>query len=160
MTYLDGMLELMSPSRNHDLIKTCLARLVEAWAEERGIDITGLGSWTLMKQAKRGGLEPDECYLVGEPFDDETRFPDLAVEVAWSRWKISKLDVYRRLGVREVWVWRDRQIHIHSLGPDGYTESRDSAVMPGVDLVLLARLAEMANQSTAVRELRQALRGA
>lgn len=158
MTYLDGALELMSPSRNHDLIKTCLARLVEAWAEERGIAITGLGSWTLRQKKKKRGLEPDECYLIGEPFDDEDRVPDLALEVAFPRWKISKLDVYQGLGVREVWVWRSRRIHLYSLSENGYTEIEKSAALAGIDTVLLARLCEQLNQSAAVRDLREALR--
>jgi Uma2 family endonuclease len=31
IAYLDGVLEFMSPPSNHEAIKTCLARLVEAY---------------------------------------------------------------------------------------------------------------------------------
>jgi Uma2 family endonuclease len=158
LTYLDGMLEIMSPSQSHDSIKECLGRLVEAWAEERGIDITGLGSWTLRRRKKRGGVEPDACYIVGEPFDDERRFPDLAIEVVWTSWKVSKLEVYRRLKVHEVWVWRRGRIHVYVLHDGEYVEGEQSTVFAGIDLVLLARLAETRNQSAAVRELRALVR--
>jgi Uma2 family endonuclease len=160
LTYLDGMLEIMSPSRSHDSIKECLGRLVVAWADERGIDITGLGSWTLRKRKRRGGLEPDACFIVGEPFDDDRRFPDLAIEVVWSSWKVSKLEVYRRLKVREVWVWRRGRIHVYALHDGEYVEGEHSAVLPGIDLALLVRLAETRNQSAAARELRAAMRSA
>jgi hypothetical protein len=66
--------------------------------------------------------------------------------------------VYRGLGVREVWVWRSRQIHVYRLDAGNYEEVPASAILPDVDLALLARLAEHANQSAAVRELRAALR--
>jgi Uma2 family endonuclease len=55
ITYLEGVLELMSPSRNHEQDKTLVARLVEAYAEELGIDLVGMGSWTLKrKEVQRG----------------------------------------------------------------------------------------------------------
>ncbi|MEQ1568911.1 MAG: hypothetical protein ABMA64_24955 [Myxococcota bacterium] len=43
MAYLDGALQLMSPSRDHERIKSYLGRLVETWALEprspRGLDL-------------------------------------------------------------------------------------------------------------------------
>jgi Uma2 family endonuclease len=42
VTYLEGELELMSPSQDHEAIKTLLARLLEAYAEDRDIDLNGL----------------------------------------------------------------------------------------------------------------------
>jgi Uma2 family endonuclease len=43
MTYLEGVLELMSPSRDHEEIKKCLARLLEISALERGLPLNGYG---------------------------------------------------------------------------------------------------------------------
>ena len=63
LTYLDGELELMSPSRPHEGIKKCIARLLETWALERGIDLDGFGSWTIRAQrARRGHLEVGAGY--------------------------------------------------------------------------------------------------
>ena len=42
MAYLDGALEIMSPSRKHETIKTVVGRLIELYALERGISLTGL----------------------------------------------------------------------------------------------------------------------
>ncbi|MBI5543642.1 MAG: Uma2 family endonuclease, partial [Deltaproteobacteria bacterium] len=34
VSYLDGAMEIMSPSSSHELIKKRIARLLEAWSEE------------------------------------------------------------------------------------------------------------------------------
>src|SRR5260370_28359932 len=66
MTYLEGTLELMSPSTNHEDIKKRIARLLEAWALDRSVELTGFGSATYRSTAKQRGLEPDECYCLGK----------------------------------------------------------------------------------------------
>src|SRR5271166_5496985 len=50
ITYLRGELELMSPSTDHEQIKKTIARLVEAFAEERALDLNGVGSWTIKRR--------------------------------------------------------------------------------------------------------------
>ena len=81
VTYIGGVLELRSPSIHHEMIKKTLARLVEAYADELGLDLYGIGSWTLKSKLKKLGIEPDECYSLGKP----GRVPDLAIEVVWTR---------------------------------------------------------------------------
>src|SRR5437879_2124724 len=72
--YLDGEIELMSPSRAHEKRKSKLAALLETWLAESRPDYDAVGSWTLKKEIERAGAEPDECYL----FDDfEKDVPDL-----------------------------------------------------------------------------------
>jgi hypothetical protein len=44
MTYLEGRLELMSPSETHDEERKLIARLLETWADERDVDLRGFGS--------------------------------------------------------------------------------------------------------------------
>src|SRR5262245_22232420 len=56
MTYRDGELELMAPGWDHETDKKKLARLLEAWSEERGLVFEGYGSWTLKRKAKQAGL--------------------------------------------------------------------------------------------------------
>src|SRR5258708_7092417 len=82
VTYLRGELELMSPSNDHEAIKTTIARLVEAYADERGIDLNGIGSWTIRKREAERAAEPDECYVMG-PAKGRDK-PDLAIEVVWT----------------------------------------------------------------------------
>src|SRR4051794_16559865 len=64
LTYDTGRLEIMSPSTLHERVKTVLGRLIEAYADEMGILIEGLGSTTFDREDLQKGLEPDECYYV------------------------------------------------------------------------------------------------
>jgi Uma2 family endonuclease len=113
LTYLEGELELRSPSIQHEGIKSLIGRLIEAYADDLGLELNAYGSWTLKKASRARGIEPDECYVVGNRTNP--RAPDLAIEVAWTSWSIDKLDVYRGLGVREVWVWEDGRIRVNVL---------------------------------------------
>jgi hypothetical protein len=47
MAYLEGALELLSPSKDHEQIKSYVGRLIEAYALARGIDLSPYGAWTL-----------------------------------------------------------------------------------------------------------------
>ena len=155
MTYLKGALELMSPSINHEAIKTLVARLVEAYAEEEGLALNGYGSWTLRSQPKERGLEPDECYVLGT---HEPDVPDLAIEVAYGRGGLDKLAVYEGLGVREVWVWFEGALDVYVLKAGGYERVAASELLPGLDLALLLRFVDHRNQTASVRAYRQARR--
>lgn len=62
--YLDGSLELMSPSTNHEHIKTHLGRIIEAYLLHLGIEFNGFGAWTVRNKRGKAVLEPDECYLL------------------------------------------------------------------------------------------------
>lgn len=154
ITYLEGELELMSPSWNHEGIKKCLARLLEAFAEERLLPLNGFGAWTLKRRARDSAIEPDECYCLGP----RRRVPDLAIEVIWTHPAIEKLEVYRRLGVREVWLWEAGALAVHVLGPKGYAQGERSALLPDIDLALLTRFVNAEDQTAAVRAYRAALR--
>jgi len=72
------------------------------------VEFRTLGSWTLQDRAADAGAEPDECYVFGDRPDAER--PDLAVEVLWTHGGLNKLEIYRRLGVREIWVWAHARI--------------------------------------------------
>ena len=69
----------MTPSKDHEPNKSFLGCLLEAYALERGIDLSPYGSWTLKSAPRQSGAEPDECYLVGA--DQGRDRPDLAIEV-------------------------------------------------------------------------------
>jgi Uma2 family endonuclease len=157
MTYLEGALEIMSPSRLHEAVKTRIARLLELYALERDLPLQGYGSTTFRHEPKERGLEPDECYVVGKPQSEG--FPDLAIEVSVTSGGIDKLEVYRGLGVREVWTWIEGRILVHVLGPSGYEERAQSEVVPGIDLDAIARLAAEQDQHAALKAYRVELRG-
>ncbi len=156
MTYLEGALEIMSPSRLHRAVKTRIAQLLELFALERDVRIQGYGSMTLRHEPKERGLEPDECYVVGPPQTEG--FPDLAIEVSVTSGGIDKLEVYRGFGVREVWIWIDGRIGVYGLTDAGYVERDSSDVLPGIDLHALARFAAEADQHESAKAYRAYLR--
>lgn len=65
MTYFEGTLEIMSPSRAHEVEKTQIARLLELFCLERDIPLFGYGSTTFRSEPDARGLEADECYARG-----------------------------------------------------------------------------------------------
>jgi Uma2 family endonuclease len=158
MAYLDGVVELMGPSRKHEAIKSSIGCLVEAFFSERGIPWSPYGHWHLDDESEEAGVEPDECFIFGR--DQSPDRPALAIEVVWTSGGLNKLEVYRRLGVGEVWFWKRDAISVHVLGPDGYEVRDRSACLPDIDLALIARLARNEVVSDAVDELRGILRGA
>ncbi len=156
--YLEGRLEIMSPSRSHESIKSMIGRLVEAWCMDKGVDITPYGSWTLADANVARGLEPDECYVVGDV--DDPKRPDLAIEVVWTRAGVDKLEIYRGLRVREVWIWKRGAIEVHALNEEGYALAETSLVLPGIDLDELLGFVDVRPMTRAVREYRAVLHGA
>jgi Uma2 family endonuclease len=152
--YHRGELELMSPSTNHEEIKKKLARLLEAYADDLGMDFEGYGSWTLKRRKEEAAIEPDECYVIGGKKDR----PDLALEVIWTSGSLNKLDIYRALQVREVWFWKNNEILIFVLKRGRYVAQKTSALLPALDLDLVRRCLAIEGQSKAVRAFRAALR--
>lgn len=155
MAYHAGVLELMTPSRNHESIKKTLARLIELYALRTGARLAGYGGWTLRSAPKAVAIEPDECYILGDPRLKEV--PDLAIEVVWTSGGLEKLELYRGLGVAEVWQWRDGAIAIFSLQDDRYVREQRSRWFPDLDMALVARLAGHEDQHEAVLELQAVL---
>jgi Uma2 family endonuclease len=155
MAYLEGALELMSPSKEHERIKSYLGCLVEAYALERGIDLSPYGAWTLKSPPNQSGLEPDECYLVG---DQDKEAPDLAIEVVWTSGGLDKLEIYRRLGIGEVWFWKASRIEVHVLRQQRYERTERSSLFPDLDPDLLCSFLDRPTALQAVKAFREALR--
>lgn len=155
LTYLCGTLEIMSPSRRHEDLKTRIARLIELFALERDIPLYGYGSTTFRREAKERGLEPDECYCIG---GDMLEYPEIALEVVVTSGGINKLAVYRELNVREVWFWKDERFELYALRADGFHALTRSELVPSLELETLARFVQHADQHQAVVEYRALLR--
>ncbi len=156
MQFLDGALELVTKSPRHEFVTKMLARFVECWAEERNRALNGLRETTFRNKRKRAGLEADECYWIG-PI---TKYPELAFEVVLTSGGIDKLEIYRRLGVQEVWFWIDDRISVHALTDRGYVKREKSDVARGIDLDDLTRRVRQTDfnkQTSAVKAYRRAL---
>jgi len=171
LTYLRGDLELMAPSYAHDWLKRLIGRVIEVYTLERGIPIKSGGSTTFKKADLERGLEPDECYWIGnEPrvrLKSEIDLaidppPDLAVEVEISRSVVDKLDVYAGIGVPEVWRHDGEALHVLTWTPSGgYQPSTRSEAFPGLPLVEVERvlaLRDRLDETSLIREFQQGLR--
>ena len=157
MSFLEGALELMVPSWNHERVKSYMGRLIEAYALEVGIDFSPYGAWTLKSAPKEAGAEPDECYIVGP--EQRKDAPDMAIEVIWTSGGLDKLEIYRRLGVAEVVFWREGRIEIQALGAQGYEAVRKSRFFPGLDFELLLSFMDRPTAAQAIRAFRDEIRG-
>jgi Uma2 family endonuclease len=156
MAYLDGVVELMGPSRGHEGRKSNLGRLVEAYCLRRDLPISPYGSWHLEDETDEAGAEPDECYVFGPDPRSKDR-PDLVIEVVWTRGGINKLEIYRRLGIAEVWFWMDDRISVHVLGLNGYQVSARSVCLPDLDLPLVCEHLVVEPLNEAVKQFLAAL---
>ena len=140
ITYLKGEVEIMSPSRSHESIKSFIGRLVETYCLENDIDFIPVGAWTLKEKAKERGAEPDECYLFGGGHPDATR-PHLAIEVEWTSGRIDKLEVYRKLrSSRRSGTTAMGEIKPYVLRGERYRPVASSKVLPGIDLAEIVGL--------------------
>lgn len=155
ITYLDGCVEIMRPSRSHESIKSILGRLLEAYCLENDLEFSTYGSWTLEDKEAERGAEPDECYVFGRDLDPKR--PHLAIEVVWTSGGIDKLEVYRKLGVPEVWYWRRGKLTPFVLRGEHYEEVPRSVALPGIDLEELVLHLEHPTTSAAIRAYRAEL---
>jgi Uma2 family endonuclease len=155
VTYLDGVLEILSPSPRHEEIKKGIGTLLEVYFQETGTQYFPLGSKTFRRQEREGGTEPDESYCIGL----EKEFPDLAVEVVLTSGETDKLAVYKRLGVTEVWFWQNSQFSVYRLRGDKYELIQASELLPNLDLALLAEYVRHPNPLLAVKEFRKQIGG-
>ncbi|BAY15780.1 hypothetical protein NIES21_15990 [Anabaenopsis circularis NIES-21] len=169
VNYLDGILEIVSPSIRHEKIKTNLGMLLERFFYSKRIRFVPMGSSTFKNKARKAGVEPDECYCIGE----EKKVPDLAIEVVLTSGSVSKLEIYRRLGVAEVWFWERNQFKLYHLRdnsqqeqatvyPDtyGYEPISQSEILPELDISLLEQCLTISDSIQAIDEFEQGLKAA
>jgi Uma2 family endonuclease len=140
VSFLDGVMELMSPLPKHGNITKAIGYLVAILAMEREIPFQSFGSATFRRKDKAAGSEPDDCFhfyeidsVKGmERFDPQLhRAPDLWVEVDVMSASVAREPIYSRLGVPEVWRYSNGRLVIRLLTPDGaYTDSVTSRAFP------------------------------
>ena len=163
VTYFDGVLEIVSPSRRHESGKTRIGTLLEIYFLETDTDYFPLGSTTLRSLTTLSGTEPDESYCIGE----ERALPDLVVEVIATSGGVNKLAVYGRLGIPEVWFWQDEHLSLYHRREQtplqfkqtyGYEPVARSELLPDLDIALLTECIQQPNPLAAAKEFRSRLR--
>lgn len=154
VTYLDGVLEILSPSRRQQFVKQRISTLLAVYLEESNTKYFPLGSKNLRHQKRRAGTKPNESYCLGT----EKEFPDLAIEVVLTASETDQLAVYQRLGVKEVWFWQNRQFLLFSLRTNKYEPITQSELLPNLDVILLAKYVKSDHQPSVVEEFRQQIK--
>jgi Uma2 family endonuclease len=125
-TYVEGALEIVSPSMDHESSKSILADFVVTLCRLLKRPRKSIGSTTMKKRAWRRGLEPDEGFYIGETsvrrvgsrrdFDpDRDPPPDLIIEVDITSSSEDRIEFYRRLRVHEVWRYANESISLYGL---------------------------------------------
>ncbi len=68
LTYMDGVLEIMSPKRLHEQTTRLVDMILTLVTFERGMNLDNCGAMTIRADLQENGGEPDSCfYLVNEP---------------------------------------------------------------------------------------------
>lgn len=153
LTFDRGVLEIMSPTAEHEELNRTLAFLVEIFAVELGLDVLNLGSATFNREDVERGFEPDSCFYVRNAscVKGKRRLdlavdppPDLVIEIDITSPSIRKAPIYAQLGVPEVWRYHDGELHVSRLEGTGYVTSERSIAFP---LLTAAKLSELLAKS-------------
>lgn len=143
LTYYHGDLEIISPSPEHEIYKKVVGRFIETLAEELDIKIYPLGS-TTFKLLGYGGAEPDDCFYI-ENIDlirnikkfkpNEEIAPDLILEIDLTSLSTNRLEIYRELGVKEVWLYTRDGLQLLQLKNNQYIKVENSLIFPNLPLL-------------------------
>jgi len=130
MTFDGGVLELMSPRRQHENIGRLLGRLVETYTEVREIEIQSVASTTFKRKDLQKAFEADESYYIEHaelirPKEEVDLTidppPDLVIEVEITSSAIHKLKLFAAMGVPEVWRHDGEKLQMFELAGAEYT---------------------------------------
>lgn len=153
LTYIDNYLEIMALSQEHEEIKSTIGLLLETYLREKQIRFYKRGSATLGDRKIAAKKEPDESYNL----ITKKEIPDLVIEVIISSGSLNILEIYRRIGVPEVWLWKDSLLQIYCL-QETYQKSEQSQLLPDLSLIELNKYINYLDQYDAIIEYAQSLR--
>jgi Uma2 family endonuclease len=130
LAYDGGTLEIKMPSKLRELINRLLECIITILTEELGMSVVSLGSTTFDQKEAAQGVEPDSCFYIQNadrvnPNDDTPPSdipPDLVVEVDITSSSRSRLKIYKRMGVPEIWRYDHKGFMILQLREGEYIE--------------------------------------
>ncbi len=147
--YLDGELEIiMSPSRNHEDKKSNISILLDAYMRAKKIRFYRRGSATLGNKEITGRKEPDESYNI----HTKKEIPDLVIEVIITSGDINILEIYRRIGISEVWFYQDNLLMVYLLKDGQYIKVNKSQLLPALNIENLNKYINYSDQYDAVTD--------
>ncbi len=127
VSYFNGVITLVSPSKNHERIAQTIAILVSAYCRKFNLPYFPLGS-TRLEHKPLAAKEPDVSFA----FNNDKDIPDLAIEVIFSSGSIDDLNKYQAIGVKEVWFWKNNKMTFYQLQTQGYVEITTSQLLPNL----------------------------
>lgn len=154
MTYDNGVLEMMSPKREHENISRLIGRIIETYSEIKDIEIISVASVTVKRSDLSKAFEADESYYVEHAAQllgkRELDFevdppPDLVVEVELTSSAIRKMLLFATMQVPEVWRHDGETLSMFRLGHGVYQPIESSVELPGLTAALI-------NQTLAYRD--------
>lgn len=151
-TYDRGVLEVISPSPEHEWYNRLISDLAKLLAREMRIDLLELGSTTFKNDPRRQGFEPDTCFYIShirqmrgkKRMDTATDPPpDIVVEIVVTHPVVGKFPLYAELGIPEVWTYDGENLVIHQLRDREYAKISASSVLPGLNAHQLGEFLEL-----------------
>ena len=125
ISYWQGVIVIVSPSRNHERIAESISGLIKTFCRKYSLAYFSLGSTTL-KEPPFAGKEPDHSFA----FKTDKALPDLAIEVIYTSGGVSDLEKYQYLGISEVWLWQNSEITFYRLVDEEYEVIASSVCLP------------------------------
>lgn len=139
LSYSNGMLEIMTPSPEHEDDKVIIGDLVKILLEELNIEFRNLGSTTFKNEQMDQAVEPDECFYIQHEPDIRGKRridltidppPDLVIEIDITA--RTRFNNYEILGVPELWRYDGNTLAIYILQDGRYVASTQSVHFPQI----------------------------
>ncbi|MEB3210622.1 MAG: Uma2 family endonuclease [Leptolyngbyaceae bacterium] len=166
--FREGEVLLMSPLAKHGRDASLIADIIKVLLDHSGQEYDSFTPVT-MERPEKSGIEPDYCFYI-EHWQDvsgKERInwatdppPDLVLEIDVT--SFSDVNDYLPYQVPEVWLYRNQQLSIYWLENNGYVLQDTSRfiatprIHPLVERCM--RIAYERNTSTAIRDLKEALK--
>jgi len=169
MTFDEGVLELMSPRRQHENIGRLIGRVVETYTEVMEIEIQTVASTTFKRKDLQKAFEADESYYIehAEQIRPKEEIdltidppPDLVIEVEITSSAIRKMKLFAAMGVPEVWRHDGERLQMFCLQEGEYRQIDASPSIPGLTVAMVESVLEKRfefGETALVRRFRQSL---
>ena len=170
MTYDNGVLEMMSPRRQHENIGRLIGRMIETYSEVLEIEIQSVASTTFKRKELKRAFEADESYYVqhAEQIRPKEEIdlavdppPDLVIEVEITSSAIHKMKLFAAMGVPEVWRHDGDCLEMFRLQGTQYENIDSSVALRGLTAAtindVLRRRFDL-GETALIREYRQSIR--
>ncbi len=151
MTFDEGVLELMSPRRQHENIGSLIGRLVETYTEVLDIEICSVASTTFKRKDLQKAFEADESYYIEHAEQIRRKEevdltidppPDLVIEVEITSSAIQKLKLFAAMGVPEVWRHDGERLQMYVLSAGQYVSIDSSNGVRGLTAAMIDAILE------------------